>query len=171
MTRKKAVKSTRTAKSDQVRDDVEAEVDEIRPVPSLERMKDRPKEAVGLRADIYSPESTVEVKADPSAVKLFEGAEELPLKDDLRPDMDLLEEQKEEFKRILDKKLTLAQRGDLLVSLAQKTGNKTAPVALRAIQVINEITGVTQQTDSEAPSMFTLPEGVKVSVSVETPEK
>jgi len=142
----------RRPKSEPLETEVEVEV--IPPKPELEEMRSR-----------------VEVKADATAVKMFEGAPKLPEKDELRPDQDLQEVEKARFREILKGKFDLEERADKLVKLARMTGNKTAPVALRAIQMINEITGITEETQVEAPSMFSLPEGVAVSVEVKVPEK
>jgi len=165
MPAKRAQKRTRKAKSDQIRGDVEAEIVAPPPPEAPAMVLTAP-----LKEDVPAG-GTVEVHADATAVSLFEDAPKLPERDELRPDQDLLEAEKALFKELLDKKMSLNERADKLVKLAGMTGNKTAPVALRAIQVINEITGVTRETDREAPSMFSLPEGVSVKVKVEVPEK
>lgn len=152
----KAVKRTtsrgKRPKSEPVETEVEVVVEP--PEPTLEKMR-----------------SEVVVVADSTAVELFEGAPELEKKDELRPDQDLVEVEKARFREILKGKFDLEERADKLVKLARMTGNKTAPVALRAIQMINEITGITEETQVDAPSMFTLPDGVSVSVEVKVPEK
>lgn len=162
---KKAQKGGRTPKSDAIKGDIEPEivVEEAPPAPS-----------VRLRApiDVEPPlESTVEVKTDIQTISMFDESPSLPEKDPLRPDQDLTEAQKAEFKKLLDDKMPLEQRAKQLVKLAGFSDTKRAPVALRAIQVINDITGVTDDAANEAPSMFNLPEGVHVRIDVETPEK
>ena len=172
MARKKVVKSTRTAKSDAVKGDVEPELAYVPAIsPAIRVAAPSEEQFSPSEADSAPIESEVTVRADMSAISLFEGAPNLPQRDELRPDRDLLEEEKAQFKALLDKMMPLSERASKLVKLAGMTGNKTAPVALRAIQVINEITGVSDDLSEDAPSMFSLPEGVKVKVSVETPEK
>ena len=95
----------------------------------------------------------------------------MPVRDELRPDQDLQEAEKALFKKLLDANMPLEDRAKQLVKLASFSDTKRAPVALRAIQVINEITGVTDDAATEAPSMFSLPEGVNVSIKVDVPEK
>ena len=167
MARKKVQKSTRTAKSDAIKGDTEPEVQEAPPPRA-------PSEVFAAEPVEYGdeePESEVSVTADPSAVSLFENPPPMPVEDELRPDQNLLEAQKAEFKKLLDAKMTLQERADQLVKLAKFTDTKRAPVGLRAIQVINEITGVNDDLDHDAPSMFKLPDGVKVKIKVETAEK
>jgi hypothetical protein len=182
---KKAVRNTRTPKSDAVKGDIEPEV--MKPPPSEAPSTVLQAEAVECCPECRSFDlhpasqycsscynekiSELTIKADPTAVSLFENAPQLPTRDELRPDQDLLEAEKAEFKKLLDQKMPLNVRAEKLVKLAGMTGNKTAPVALRAIQVINEITGVSEDLGEDAPAMFNLPEGVKVSVNVEVPEK
>jgi len=102
---------------------------------------------------------------------VFESAPEIHEPDPLRPDQDLSAEQRAEFAKLLQKEMPLKVRAKQLVKLAMFSDTKRAPVGLRAIQVINEITGVTDTASDEAPSMFNLPEGVSVEVKVKTPEK
>jgi hypothetical protein len=169
---KKAQKRGRTPKSDAIKGDLEPEiiVEEAPPAPSV-RLRapvdvERPK-----TEEITPVESTVEVKTDAQTISMFDESPALPEKDPLSPDQDLTEAQKAEFKKLLDKKMSLEKRADQLVKLAGFSDTKRAPVALRAIEVINKITGVTDDTANEAPSMFNLPEGVHVRIDVETPEK
>jgi hypothetical protein len=91
--------------------------------------------------------------------------------DPLRPDRDLDTAQRAEFAKLLNTKFPLAERVDRLVALAHKDCTKTAAVGLRAITIINEITGVTEDVDKDAPAMFSLPEGATISVEVETPDR
>ena len=77
------------------------------------------------------------------------------------------DEERAAFSALLKKKMSLEERADQLVELARLNDTKRAPVGLRAIQEINAITGVHDQKVEEAPAMFALPEGTKVSVHVE----
>ncbi len=113
-------------------------------------------------------------KADKYTADLFDESPAMPATpepDELRPDQDLDAAQRAEFAKLLNSKMSLMERADRLVALAHKNCTKTAAVGLRAITIINEITGVSEDVDKEAPSMFTLPEGATVSIEVETPEK
>lgn len=84
---------------------------------------------------------------------------------------DLTVEQKAELARLLNKGLPVAVRAQQLCKLAMYTDTKRAPVALRAIQTINAITGITEEADPEASPMFMLPEGAKVETDTKEPKK
>jgi hypothetical protein len=130
------------------------------PAPSV-RTRKTPK--------LVGSSSTVSVDSD-----VFVESPPMPVKkepDPLRPDQDLTEAQRAEFAAVLNKKLGLEERADLLVELAHKKCTKTAAVGLRAIQVINDITRMTEDGASEAPPMFNIPDGAEISVEVEVPEK
>ena len=71
---------------------------------------------------------------------------------------------REYFAALLDHKLDVETRADLLVALAKKDDAKSAPVALRALQDINVATRVTEPGASGAPSIFVLPAGTAVAV-------
>jgi hypothetical protein len=160
-TKKKAVKRTRKAKSDQIAVPVEV-VEPPKPVTP----------AKTLRVDNIPLDSRVKVTTDTSAVELFENPPDLlPERDELSPDLDLAEAEKAEFKRLLDKSMTLEDRARALVEMAGFRDQKRAAVALRAITIINEITGVTDEGVQEAPSMFNLPDGVQISIDVKAPDK
>ena len=53
------------------------------------------------------------------------------------------------------------------MKLAHHTDTKRAPVALRALQEINSLTGITRERPVDTMPMFQLPEGTAVSISVE----
>ena len=84
---------------------------------------------------------------------------------------DLTPDQRAEFTKLLDTKMTLEERADQLVELARFTDTKRAPVGLRAIMEINRLTGLSVDKPTEAPAMFALPPGTNVSVTVEKVEK
>lgn len=74
---------------------------------------------------------------------------------------------RKELAKLLNTAIPLKQRVKLLVKLAHHTDTKRAPVALRAIQEINTLTGVTADGANEAAPMFLLPPDTSVSVHVE----
>jgi hypothetical protein len=82
---------------------------------------------------------------------------------------DLSEADKQEFARLLKEKMTLTERADMLVKLASFSDTKRAPVALRAIQEINAITGVKDDKPHEAVPLFQLPPGTAVAIKVFEP--
>lgn len=182
--KKKAVKGTRVAKSDQIASEAAPET-ESGPKPTAPALKysrkpqDGQNDAENGVIDAEMAENVLESpvegnplpKPDTTAVALFEDAPKLPAKDELRPDDDLTEAQKAQFKSMLDDEFPLDERVRMLAKLGRMTGNKTAQVALRAIQMANEISGLTQDTDEEAPSMFNLPDGAAVDIHVKIPEK
>lgn len=79
--------------------------------------------------------------------------------------------EKAEFSALLKKGLTLEMRADRLIKLTTFTDSKRAPVALRALQEINQITGVTKDAPNESAPMFILPEGLSLGVSVRVQRK
>lgn len=78
---------------------------------------------------------------------------------------------RKELAGLLNKLVPLKERAELLDRLAHKLDTKRAPVALRAIQEINALCGITTQAPTSAPPMFQLPPGTEVSVKVDRPEK
>jgi hypothetical protein len=96
----------------------------------------------------------------------------LPIKVEESPlTRDLAEADKEEFANLLRKKMTLTERAEMLVKLAGYTDSKRAPVALRAIQEINQITGVKEDKPTEASPLFVLPPNTAVAIKVFEPDE
>ena len=83
---------------------------------------------------------------------------------------DLDEAERKRFAALLRSKMTLEQRAELLIELASMTDSKRAPVALRAIQEINQITGLSEKKTEEQP-LFVLPAGSEMAVGVRIPKK
>jgi hypothetical protein len=92
----------------------------------------------------------------------------VPLPDDGIPalDSDLTPDEKQEFIKLLNAELPLAERAKLLAVLARFKDQKRAAVGLRAIQEINSITGLSKERPTESAPMFVLPPDAKVSVTV-----
>jgi len=85
--------------------------------------------------------------------------------DTLVPGSNQLEAARREyFSALLDAKLDIETRVDLLVALAKKDDAKSAPVALKALQDINEATKLKDVAGSGAASIFVLPAGTAVAV-------
>lgn len=76
-----------------------------------------------------------------------------------------------ELAKILNAEIGLKERAKLLVKIAHMTDTKRAPVALRALQEINLLTGISKDRPTDSAPMFQLPEGVAVSIKVEKPVK
>jgi hypothetical protein len=91
--------------------------------------------------------------------------------DIVKPDSDLSLEDKAVFARLLRSGFTLEERATGLIKLAGLTGNKTAAVALRAIQEINAITGITKGAPEEGSPLFVLPEGSGIATSTRVQKK
>ena len=72
-----------------------------------------------------------------------------------------------ELARMLNETFTLEQRAALLVKLAHHTDTKRAPVALRAIQEVNLITGISKERPVETMPMFQLPSDTAVKIKIE----
>ena len=87
------------------------------------------------------------------------------------PDKDLNDSERKQFADLLKKKLSLNDLADHLVKLAGYKDTKRAPVALRAIQEINRITGRSEPETDDTTQMFVLPEGTSVDISITKPEK
>lgn len=86
------------------------------------------------------------------------------------PMVDTISEQaeiKQELTRLLNTEMKLEERVRLLAKLARSTDTKRAPVALRAIQEINALTGLSADKPADSTPMFALPEGTAVSVRIE----
>lgn len=91
----------------------------------------------------------------------------------MRADLDALpigttqweSKRREYFGALLDSKLDVEIRADLLVALARKDDAKSAPIALRALQDINEATRLKEHGTSESPSIFVLPAGTSMNIT------
>lgn len=107
----------------------------------------------GLFAGMEVPEDAVRADGIP------------PIDSDLTPD------EKKEFIALLDKFMPLDRRALQLVKLANYCDTKRAPVALRAIQEILELTGLRGDKATESMPMFQLPANTSVQVTVKKVEK
>lgn len=134
-----------------------------------------------------SNESAPELDAapeSPAEEELFEGLDDVPqttlaLFDAPAPptvappapetiaDADLEDEAKRELARLLSAGFPLEERARLLVKLAHHTDTKRAPVALRAIQEVNSLTGITRERPVDTMPMFQLPNGAEIEIRVE----
>lgn len=105
---------------------------------------------------------------------IFDGIDDLapepeisPLPTDIPPmDEGLTEDEKAEFVRLLKEYMPVDHRAKQLVKLANFTDQKRAGVALRAIEEINRLTGLSEDKTDTAPTMFALPQGTTVSVAI-----
>ena len=86
-------------------------------------------------------------------------------------DSDLTPDEKKEFISLLNKFMPLDRRALQLVKLANYYDTKRAPVALRAIQEILELTGLRGDKATESMPMFQLPANTSVKVTVTKVEK
>jgi len=84
---------------------------------------------------------------------------------------DLVEADKEAFAAMLRQKMSLEDRANQLVELAGYTDSKRAPVALRAIEEINKITGIKEDKPSDVAPMFVLPPNTAVAIKVFEPDE
>jgi hypothetical protein len=75
---------------------------------------------------------------------------------------ELDEDDRKEFATLLNAAMPLSERARLLVKLAHQTDTKRAPVALRAIQEINTLTGVSAERPAETMPMFVVQGDVSV---------
>ena len=91
--------------------------------------------------------------------------------DIVKPDSDLDAQQKAEFARLLREGLGLEERAKRLINLTKFVDSKRAPVALRAIQEINAITGITADAPEEGSPLFVLNDGAEIAVAVRIPKK
>jgi hypothetical protein len=111
-------------------------------------------------------------KVRKKAENVFEDDPPLPAVQEESPLLkDLGEVDKEKFAKLLRTKMSLEDRADLLIELAGHTDTKRAPVALRAIQEINAITGIKDDRPNEAIPLFTLPPRTAVAIKVFEPEE
>lgn len=90
---------------------------------------------------------------------------------DVETAVDLADVDRKEISDTLREIIPVKERARLLATLARFKDTKRAPVGLRAIQVINELTGVTEAQKSDTPPMFMLPENTSISIKVTNPEK
>ena len=95
----------------------------------------------------------------------------VPVEEESAVTRDLAEVDKEEFAAMLRQKMTLEERANALVRLAGFSDTKRAPVALRAIEEINKITGVKEDRPNEAAPMFVLPPNTAVAIKVFEPDE
>lgn len=86
-------------------------------------------------------------------------------------DSDLTPDEKKEFISLLNKFMPLDRRALQLVKLANYYDTKRAPVALRAIQEILELTGLRGDKATESMPMFQLPANTSVKVTVTKVDK
>jgi len=105
-------------------------------------------------------ESIFEELGTPEGVAVRPDDGIVPLDTGLTPD------EKDEFKKLLNAAMPLAERATRLVGLARLKGTKTAGVGLRALQEINALTGMNQDATIQAAPMFQLPPGTDVSVTI-----
>lgn len=140
----------------------------------------RPKKAKVVEAvpELVEPEApVVALESSPtSETGLFDDdfpdlPDDIPVvrPDDGIPPLDsgLSPDEKQIFIKLLNTYMPLKQRAVQLVKLASYVDSKRAPVALRAIQEINVLCGLSSDKPTEAPTLFALPDGVSVSVKVE----
>lgn len=84
---------------------------------------------------------------------------------------ELSEDERKEFAKLLNEAIPLADRARLLVKLAHHTDTKRAPVALRAIQEINALTGVSADRPTDTMPVFVLASDQTVAVVAKKVEK
>lgn len=133
-----------------------------------------PEQVIEATPPIIEPEPEPEPESAPPAPMggLFDGLD-VPSEDALRPrddidlESDLTPSEREEFIRLLNHEMPIAERAAQLAKLARFTDQKRAAVGLRAIQEINAIAGVSGDAPRDTPPMFQLPEGTSVSVRIE----
>lgn len=124
--------------------------------------------------EVYSGVPVVEVSNLDTTGSVFGDLDEpteedivLPMAEEIPPvDEGLTPDEKKIFVDLIKKYSTPEARAAVLAKLATFTDTKRAPVALRAIQEINALTGVSGNTSVEAPPMFALPKDSKVSIHV-----
>ena len=112
-------------------------------------------------------------KAEKPVESVFEGAPDVVEEQVVETvaDAGLSVVEKAEFAKLLKDGLTLQDRAKRLINLTTFVDSKRAPVALRALQEINQITGVTKDAPNEATPMFILPEGASLGVTVKVQKK
>ena len=119
------------------------------------------------------PDTTLQDEAEDS---LFGALDEVPedavRADGIPPiDSDLTPDEKKEFIALLNKFMPLDRRALQLVKLASYYDTKRAPVALRAIQEILQLTGLRGDKATESMPMFQLPANTAVQVTVTKVDK
>jgi hypothetical protein len=72
----------------------------------------------------------------------------------------------EEFSNLLNKKLSIRQRANLMVRIARNIKGNNAPIALKAINDINLATRVISKSgvQVEMAPLFLMPEGTKMKM-------
>lgn len=129
------------------------------------------------REEIFEPEVAPELPEEPEIGVFGEDAPAPvalvpPVTQIDVPDIEgLTEKDRKELADALRAELPVAVRAKLLARLAQFKDTKRAAVGLKAIQVINELTGVTEDRARETTPMFMLPEDAAVAVTIEKVEK
>jgi hypothetical protein len=135
----------------------------------------RPKKVVAVPVEEPPPPSVVIETVPASSVEsLFDDFPDddepeaaLAVRDILALDSDLTPDEKKLFVDLLNEHMPIKQRAIQLTKLAMFTDQKRAGVGLRALEEINKITGMSGDKPTLAPSMFALPEGTSVSVTVQ----
>ena len=106
-----------------------------------------------------------------SKESVFEDVAEEPTSPAEEITSDLSAKEKAEFARLIHKSMSLPERARKLCELARLKGEKGSAVALRAIQIMNEMDGFTSQAATEVSPMFLLPEGTAPSHETKIPKK
>lgn len=133
----------------------------------LESAEEPEAEDARLESIFDEDEDAPLVLSDERAVELA------PAHNDGVPPLDsgLTDEQRQEFIKLLNEAMPVAERAKQLALLAKLKGQKTAAVGLRAIIEINELTGMRDKVVGDATPMFQMPEGSNVHVHVRKVEK
>lgn len=135
-----------------------AKIKKLQDVETLPvRKKGRPRKV--RPDDLPDFDYRLKIITDPRLIEMKTKMNELPL-----GSTQWESARREYFAALLDSKLDVETRADLLVALAKKDDAKSAPVALRALQDINEATRLKDAGASNAPSIFVLPVGTAVAV-------
>jgi len=114
----------------------------------------------------------IEVPAMESYFEVPDGPAKSATPDDIvKPDSDLDSAQKAQFAELLRTGLDLKTRAARLINLTKFTDSKRAPVALRAIQEINAITGITAEAPDEGQPLFMVVGGDDLAVAIKIPKK
>lgn len=77
--------------------------------------------------------------------------------------------QREFFAALLNQKIGIRERAELLIAMARMKGEKTVPIAFRAINAINGATKVVASESMDAAPMFVLPVNANISARVLPP--
>jgi hypothetical protein len=136
------------------------------------------KKVVQVKAEVVDPLPVTEAIVVTPVESLFDDFPDddepeapLAVRDIPALDSDLTPDEKKVFVDLLNAEMPLADRAKQLGKLARMSGQKTAGVGLRALIEINSLTGLSSNTATEAPPMFSLPEGAKVAILVQKVEK